>query len=384
MSVAVPTRRRARRHPIAKAYYRLRTRRDTPRQKALAVLLGVTVGCIPLFGLHLPMCLVLARLTGVSGVTAYLASYVNNPLVAPFTLYLSLGVGRLLFAGDWPALRLDYGHVAGVWHLGRDMLVGSVMVGLTVGAALAAIAYRFSSRHEERQMLARRLSEAAARRYLDGGILHWEFARGKLRHDPLYLGLLKADVLPRAGRLLDLGCGRGILLALLESARKLHAKGEWQSDWPPPPSGLRLTGIDVSSATVTTARGALGGHADIRVEDLCAYAPPHCEAVTLLDVLHYVQRSQQEALIARVNAALRPDGLLVIREPDAGAGARFAMTRLAERLCALCRRHWRQRFYYRGVVEWTSLLESHGFAVKTRPMSAGTPFANVLIEARKL
>jgi hypothetical protein len=35
-----------------------------------------------------------ARLTGLNVVTIYIASYVNNPLVAPFTLYLGLAVGR--------------------------------------------------------------------------------------------------------------------------------------------------------------------------------------------------------------------------------------------------------------------------------------------------
>jgi uncharacterized protein (DUF2062 family)/SAM-dependent methyltransferase len=381
MSTAVPSRRRPRRHPFAKAYYRLRTRRDSPRQKALAVLLGVTVGCTPLFGLHLPMCIVLARITGLSGVTAYLASYANNPLVAPFTLYLSLGIGRWLFTGDWPRLRLDYGHAAGVWDLGRDMLIGSVVVGLILGGALASIVYRFSSRHEERQLLAPRLSEAAARRYLDTGILNWEFVRGKLKHDPLYLGLLKHNILPREGRLLDLGCGRGILLAMLENARRLHASGEWQSDWPRPPQ-LALSGVDARSGNVRIACRALGGGAEILAADLQAYQPPPCEVVALLDVLHYLPPEHQQGLIGRIGGALRPHGLLLIREADATRGLRFTITRLAERLCALCRGDWRHRYHYRGLREWTRLLESQGFTVKTRLMSKGTPFANVLIEAR--
>jgi hypothetical protein len=99
------------------------------------------------------------------------------------------------------------------------MLVGSLIVGLTLGGALAAIVYQFSSRHEERQMLRRRLVEAIARRYLDTGIFNWAFVRGKLWYDPLYLGLLKAGILPCGGRLLDLGCGRGILLAMLQNAK---------------------------------------------------------------------------------------------------------------------------------------------------------------------
>jgi uncharacterized protein (DUF2062 family) len=383
MTVDVRPRARPRRHPVAKAYYRLRTRRDSPRQKALAVWLGVIVGCTPLFGLHLPMCIVLARIAGLSGVTTYLASYVNNPLVAPFTLYLSVGLGRLLFTGEWPALRMGYVHAAGVWHLGRDMLVGSLIVGGVLGGALAAVVYRFSSTHQERHALDRRIVDATARRYLDAGIYNWEFVQAKLKLDPVYFGILRANILPREGRLLDLGCGRGLLLAMLDNARKLYERGEWRSDWPTPPLELRLSGVDCSQAIVAIARGALTTAAELRVEDLADYAPTSSEVITLLDVLHYMSPQHQSEVLTRASRALRPGGLLLIRDADADGGLRFMLTRIAERLAAWCRGEWRQRFHYRSAREWMKLLESQGLAARVRPMSKGTPFANVLIEARK-
>jgi len=71
-----------------------------------------------------------------------------------------------------------------------------------------------------------------------------------------------------------------------------------------------------------------------------------------------------------------------VREPDAAAGVRFLVTRSAERLAAMARGGWRQRFHYRATADWVGLFESHGLEVSMQPMSRGTPFANVLLEAR--
>jgi hypothetical protein len=38
---------------------------------------------------------------------------------------------------------------------------------------------------------------------------------------------------------------------------------------------------------------------------------------------------------------------------------------------------------YRSAIQWIAELVERGFAVDAEPMSAGTPFANVLYVARK-
>ena len=104
----------------------------------------------------------------------------------------------------------------------------------------------------------------------------------------------------------------------------------------------------------------------------------------LLDVLHYLPAAAQERLLARAAACLEPGGVLLVREADADGRARFLATRAAERLCALARGHLRQRFRYRTGEEWRALLAAQCLAVApATPLSAGTPYANVLLEARK-
>jgi SAM-dependent methyltransferase len=219
------------------------------------------------------------------------------------------------------------------------------------------------------------LAERTARRYRPAGRFAEGFARGKLRHDPVYAYLLaRPDWLPESGLLLDLGCGRGVLGSLLLSAREMGLL---------PHPGLRFAGVELRPADAAAARLALGAEADITLGDLRSVSFPACRAVALLDVLLYLDAAGQEAVLELAAAALAPDGVLILREADAGAGWRFRATRAAERLCACARGHFRQRYCYRSAADWRARLESLGFAVETVPMSEGTPFANVLFLARR-
>src|SRR6185436_5594900 len=220
-------------------------------------------------------------------------------------------------------------------------------------------------------------------RYLAAGMFHWEFVRGKLRHDPVYFFLLRTGALPPEGRLLDLGCGRGLLLALLLTAREQAEKGEYPAGWPPPPR-LDLHGIEASRKIAEVARRALGAEARIDAADLRDLPElPPARVILLLDVLHYLPAATQEDLLARIAASLEPGGLLLIRAAAAGAGWRFTATRLQERACALARRHWRQSFHYRSHTEWMKPHEKNGLTPTAEPMAKGTPYGNVLIGGRK-
>jgi hypothetical protein len=77
-------------------------------------------------------------------------------------------------------------------------------------------------------------------------------------------------------------------------------------------------------------------------------------------------------------------GVLIVREADASWGGRFQATRLIERCCAWLREEGRQSYCYRTSAEWLGVIEGLGLSVTAvRPMHRGTPFANVLIAARR-
>lgn len=212
-------------------------------------------------------------------------------------------------------------------------------------------------------------AEAAAARYAPAGRFAVGLARGKMRSDPVYRALLERGIADAAS-VTDLGCGRGYLLALILESR---------AGSPPP----RLCGVELELRAARLARLACGEHASIAHADLASAAVPRSEAVALIDVLHYLPRAAQDALLERACASLETGGRLFVRDADAGAGAGFLAVRLSERLAALARGEGFRPFDFRRGDELVRRLESCGMSVASRPMGAGTPFSNILLEARR-
>jgi SAM-dependent methyltransferase len=229
------------------------------------------------------------------------------------------------------------------------------------------------------------LLDAASRPYRPAGKFAWHFARGKLRHDPFYFSVLRRGMLPDAGRLFDVGCGQGLLLALLTAAHQEFQLGRWPLDWPAPPRHLEMRGIELERRRVEIARQALerlGASADLRCEDVREADFPKSSVIAIIDVLLYLDPDAQHLVLKKAVDALRPNGLLILREADRRAGWRFQMTCWSERLLQATRGRFRQQLYYRAAGEWRALLEELGLVTHVQPMSAGTPFANMLFVGR--
>lgn len=226
--------------------------------------------------------------------------------------------------------------------------------------------------------------DAAALPYARSGRYAYHFVRGKLRYDPVFRALLKNGLLPNQGRLIDLGCGLGLLSALLAAARDQHQAGNWNSAWATPPQHLELHGVELLNWKVMAAQQALGNRASISQGDIRSFELPGCSAVIILDVLLYLNTAEQRQILQRIARTLEPGGILLLREGDAAGGLRYSATRLAEHFCCLWRGQGWQALHYRSATEWVALLEELGFSVEALPMSQGTPFANVLFRATRI
>lgn len=234
-----------------------------------------------------------------------------------------------------------------------------------------------------------RLIDQATHAFRAAGAFAWHFARGKLGGDPAFAALLRDGLLPRPAsglRLLDLGSGQSLLCHWLHSARQCHDSGDWPTGWAPPPVLTAYTGVELMPTDVTRALAALHGHpvpATVLQGDICVTAFPDSDAVVILDVLHYVDYAAQDVVLRRVRDCLAPGGALLLRVGDAEAGWRFAVTNAVDLLVTFVRGHRLSRLYCRPLRAWVAALENLGFAVDVRPMSQGTPFANVLLSARR-
>ena len=228
----------------------------------------------------------------------------------------------------------------------------------------------------------RSLVEAASAPYRAHGQFAWHFARGKLGMDPVFSHMLRHGLIAPKARVLDIGCGQGLLASLLREAHARAERGQWPADWASAPVDTRVHGIELMPRDVARAQAALGSSAEFVCSDMRQAPFPAVDTVVILDVLHYVSINEQNEVLLRVRLALAAGGVLLLRVGDAAARRGFAISQWVDRLVTRVRGHRVTPVYGRTLSVWIAQLESLGFEVQSLPMSKGTPFANVLLVAR--
>jgi trans-aconitate methyltransferase len=147
---------------------------------------------------------------------------------------------------------------------------------------------------------------------------------------------------PRAGeRILDLGCGDGVLTARLQA------------------SGCMVVGVDASPQMVAAA-ARLGLDARVMSGNALTF-DREFDAVFSNAALHWMQRPSE--VVAGVFRTLRPGGRFVAEMGGAGnisAIVKALAAALAERGLSL-----RNPWYFPTADEYRRLLEQHGFSVRT-------------------
>ena len=220
----------------------------------------------------------------------------------------------------------------------------------------------------------RELARATAASYKPAGRFARHFAYGKLTGDPVFKWILSEGLVPPGARVLDLGCGQGLLGALLFAARAEHARYE----------GIDLSERDIGRA-LAMAKGLPAPAAartvyragDIRYEPF-----PPSDIVVILDVLHYIDYRAQAGVFDRALEALGQGGYLVLRVADATPSLRFSWTLFTDRLAMRMRGQRARKLYCRTLSGWREHLQRRRLVVTAVPMSSGTLFANVVLLAR--
>lgn len=206
------------------------------------------------------------------------------------------------------------------------------------------------------------LRAQAAALYRTQGRFREGWARGKTHWDPIFWML--HERLPATGTLLDVGCGEGLLAAYLSG------RGQ---------PGLRVLGFDLDEARIAVARAANIPDARFEVADAAELdVLPEADAITVIDVLHYLPPALQDRLIQRLCLALRPGGRLFVRDPERGAGWRSRFTAGSESALVAAGRHRGRGVWARGSEELAGVMRQHLGDVRIEFAGTG-PFANVLI-----
>ncbi|HEV8536531.1 MAG TPA: class I SAM-dependent methyltransferase [Candidatus Limnocylindria bacterium] len=175
---------------------------------------------------------------------------------------------------------------------------------------------------------------------------------------------------PKKGFIVDLGCGHGLFACLLREAADTR----------------RVVGIDLDERKIEVARSAIRDTQWLRFEvgDIVKDPPPHCDAVTIVDVLYLLPFDQQEQVLRNAASALGEGGPMIVKAQERRTDPRYAIT-YAQELVTVglgFTRGGHERFYFPSRDEAVAMFERAGFVVEVEDMPR-RPYTDVVYLARK-
>lgn len=146
-----------------------------------------------------------------------------------------------------------------------------------------------------------------------GPVLEW-YMRVKTKMENNYE--LFHELLPKEGRILDIGCGYGFM--------------DYMLAWTAP--GRNITGIDYDEDKIATAAHCFKKAEQLQFihGDISATPFEEYDAFILSDVLHYLPADEQETLLQQCLTRLAPGGVIVVRDGDSDRAQRHEGTKFTE------------------------------------------------------
>jgi len=150
--------------------------------------------------------------------------------------------------------------------------------------------------------------------YLFKGPILEGYLRVKLRLEKYYQPY--NELIPRAGEILDLGCGYGFISYMLSLTS--HSR--------------KITGVDHDPEKIRVAANSFlkNQNIDFICEDITNYSFNNKDAIILSDVLHYIPQKNQEELLLRCIEKLNPGGMILVRDADSIEHKRHKRTKITE------------------------------------------------------
>ena len=220
----------------------------------------------------------------------------------------------------------------------------------------------------------RALFAGVVRRYRGCGRAASAYVAAKLRWDPVHRDMLRLAMREPFGTVVDVGCGHGQMgIALLQAglATAVH--------------GIDCNEAHLRCATAAAALVVAGTSPAMTIflrQDLAqSPALPTADTVLLVDVLYQLDTSAQLRLLGHVAQAARR--LVLIRTLDPDRGLRSAVTVILEKLLRRISPNSGTQVNPLPIDRIAHVLADKGFRTSVSPCWRGTPFANVLVTARR-
>jgi len=192
------------------------------------------------------------------------------------------------------------------------------------------------------------------------------FVRIKLRIFPLFD---LAEQVPLKGKILDLGCGRGLLglaLTLMSQHRQVF-------------------GMDLDVDNVAWAAGASANRGRCVVGDL-QHLPFRglFDCIVVSDILYLIPNAIHGAILKACYGLLAPGGVLLLKEMNTRPRWKFIWNWIQETV-AVKVVGWTlgNRFYFQDRISFVALMRKCGFEVEVIPLDRGSWYPHIVYRGVK-
>lgn len=177
--------------------------------------------------------------------------------------------------------------------------------------------------------------------------------------------------LPRSGKVLDLGCGHGLMTTLVALLNRGRSVEGWDHD--------------TKRISIAHQMGASLSNLGFKQAGVLDPINDSFRAVIMIDVLHYFREDEQIQILKQGWDALEPGGVLLFREINPAAGMKGRWNRIYEKIATLSgftKSRNESKVYLRTPDAWQKLAENLGFHVFYEKCSSFL-FADILFICHK-
>lgn len=195
------------------------------------------------------------------------------------------------------------------------------------------------------------------------------YVRHKLRTDGIYAAAY--DLLGQSAEpILDVGCGLGLLAFYLRERA----------------CSQPVVGLDLDARKISCGAAIAAGrycNVDLRFQDVAAAVPDFRGNIVLFDVLHYLPRCSQSALLARLAERVAPGGLLIIRDSLREMRPRYWCTWIAEKFAQAISWNLAAGLHFPSRRSIDEAFDQQQFGHESRPLWGASPFNNHIFIFRR-
>ena len=169
--------------------------------------------------------------------------------------------------------------------------------------------------------------------------------------------------LPSRGKIIDAGCGYGLLANLISMNKNRD-----------------VYGFDLNAKRISIAKKTIGNRKNIHFElkNVKDLKLGSCDAIVMSDFLHHIPYIEQENLIKQVHGKLKKKGIMIIQDISKKPLWKYLFAANLDRILNCF-----PRLYYRNALSWQKMLERNGFSVSVIRADQRLPLPDILLVCKK-